>query len=359
MVAPASAPLERVRGGSPWLFGMAVDLAIFAGPILLTLLFAMLATADAGPHVETPEWAWILFVLMVDVAHVWGTGLRVYADTSELRRRPLLYGGVPILAYLGSTAAFWAGPSIFWRLLAYVAVFHFVRQQMGWMRLYRHRAGDQSALGNACDTCAIAVATGCPLLYWHTHLPRHFDWMLQGDFVALPSISPALLWGTYATGLGLYAARSLAGWAQGRGAPGPDLVVAGTAITWFVGIVATDSDFVFTVSNVLLHGVPYFALIYFYGRGRLRSAAPSGPWALFRGGPTAMLAILWGLALLEEILWDWGVWHEQPSLFGAGPGLRIAHVFIVPLLAVPQLTHYILDAVIWRRAKNPTLASLF
>ena len=34
------------------------------------------------------------------------------------------------------------GELVFWRALAYLAVFHFVRQQYGWMALYRARMGE-------------------------------------------------------------------------------------------------------------------------------------------------------------------------------------------------------------------------
>ena len=47
---------------------------------------------------------------------------------------------------------------------------------------------------------------------------------------------------------------------------GKDIVVATTAICWYIGIVVFNSDYAFTVTNVIIHGVPYFALIYFYAR---------------------------------------------------------------------------------------------
>jgi hypothetical protein len=31
---------------------------------------------------------------------------------------------------------------------------------------------------------------------------------------------------------------------------------------------------------------------------------------------------------------------------------------LVPLLAVPQLSHYVLDGVLWRRSANPRLGRL-
>ena len=41
-----------------------------------------------------------------------------------------------------------------------------------------------------------------------------------------------------------------------------------TWVAWFGGIVLAQNDFAFTVMNVVLHGVPYFALLYRYARSR-------------------------------------------------------------------------------------------
>ncbi|MFH4043607.1 hypothetical protein WAI98_20490, partial [Acinetobacter baumannii] len=53
---------------------------------------------------------------------------------------------------------------------------------------------------------------------------------------------------------------------------GKDIVVATTAICWYLGIVAFNSDYAFTVTNVIIHGVPYFALIYVYAKARRETA---------------------------------------------------------------------------------------
>jgi hypothetical protein len=65
------------------------------------------------------------------------------------------------------------------------------------------------------------------------------------------------------------------------------------------------------------------------------------------------------LAYLEEGAWDLLVWHEHASLFGdwqlpALPKELLA--VVVPLLILPQATHYVLDAWIWKfDGSNPGL----
>src|SRR5262249_13554538 len=82
-----------------------------------------------------------------------------------------------------------------------------------------------------------------------------------------------------------------------------------------------------------------------------------------RGGATARLldrrrgivvfcATLWAIAYLEELIWDRAIWHDRSWLFGAGGDVGRAALVLVPLLAVPQLTHYVLEGFLGRRASH-------
>jgi hypothetical protein len=141
---------------------------------------------------------------------------------------------------------------------------------------------------------------------------------------------------------------------------GKHLLLAGTAATWYVGIVASNGDFAFTLCNVLVHGIPYAALVFSYGRHvAAMQPQPSVTARLLGGGTGAavlrFLGCLWLLAVLEELLWDRAVWQERSELFGSGLELSDWHVWLVPLLALPQLSHYVLDGLFWRRGSNPEL----
>ncbi len=342
-----------------WLFSAPVDLAVFLGSAVVALAalpvgayFGLLAGEEMG----APDWAWVPAVLLVDVAHVWATGFRVYFDPAELRRRPVLYAAVPVAGFLLGVALYSEGEQLFWRVLAYLAVFHFVRQQYGWVALYRARAGERDRLGAWLDGAAVYLATLYPLLYWHVHLPRNFWWFLPGDFAALPAAVERAAWPVYCAALTLYAGRSLYQWLVERTPnPGKDVVVLTTAVCWYVGIVAYNSDYAFMVTNVLIHGIPYFTLVWRY---RIKTHPESAG-----GGRVSQLvmflAALWLLAYIEELLWHRGVWHKREWLFGEGWELGRWRLVLVPLLALPQVTHYLLDGFIWRRKSNPQLARVF
>jgi hypothetical protein len=331
---------------------------VLPGVVALVAGLAIGVAADA-PRPVSPA-LWVVTVVLVDVAHVWATLWRTYLDpvARRLHRKrlvatPLLVAWVGFLVHLESPAAFWT-------VLAYVAIFHFIMQHVGFALLYVRKAGE-SALDRRIVKAAVWAGTLAPVLWWHAHLPREFAWFLEGDLV--PG-SPALL-GTLALVaelpvLAVFAWRRLALHRAGHRNPLLVLLVLLPALNWHVGIVLFDDDRVFTLTNVLLHGVPYLALVWLAG-GRERVGRTLGgarPWAVvlaaYYGGLVA-------LALLEETLWDRLLWHDRPELFGAGTDVALAHpvatAAVVALLTVPQATHYVIDRWIWRVGpNNPELA---
>lgn len=350
--APGAEPVS-----GPWLFSARVDIAVFLGSAIVSFIALWIGARAGVLQDDTPDWAWIPAVLLIDVAHVYATGFRVYFDADELRRRPLLYALVPVIGLAVGVALYSEGELVFWRALAYVAVFHFIRQQYGWVALYRARAGEHDILGRWIDTVAIYAATVYPLIYWHTHLPRRFWWFLAKDFAAIPLMIERIAEPIYWTALVAYAFRSSYLWLVRReGNLGKDIVVATTAACWYVGIVAFNSDYAFTVTNVIIHGVPYLALIYWYSRIRMSETNGRGVYRIFARGPATFLMMLWAFAYIEEMIWDRGVWQERGWFFGTPWDVASVKVVLVPLLALPQITHYVLDGFVWRRKTNPHIS---
>ncbi len=344
--------------GDIWLFSRNIDLSVFLGSALVSLLLLAVGWQLGVLDQASPDWTWITAILLIDVAHVWSTSFRVYFDTAEFRRRFWLYLLVPVFGYAVGVALYSEGELTFWRALAIVAVFHFVRQQYGWVALYRRRLGERQRWTWLIDTAAVYLATVYPLAFWMTSLPRNFNWFLPGDFFSLPAAVETVLFPLYIVALSAYFLKSVFLYlTTGFLNIGKDIVVATTAVCWYVGIVFFNSDYAFTVTNVIIHGVPYFALIYMYARMRREFAGPiyrglSGNWIVF-------LATLWALAYVEELFWSRGVWHERTWLFGSNWDWAEWKMWLVPLLAVPQLTHYILDGFIWRRRGNENVGGPF
>lgn len=315
----------------PWLFSRRMDLLVFGGTAAIALLLVALAPWIGAPGKDAPRWTWITGVLLVDVAHVWSTVFVVYLDPIERARRPFFYRVVPLACFAFGVVVFMLGGlPLFWRCIAYLAVFHFVRQQYGWVMMYRARAGERAY--RWLDTATIYATTIYPLLVWHAAPPRDFQWMREGDFViGLPPIVATIAGYAYVALLAAYVARAIVvrNW-------GKHLVVGTTAACWYVGIVATNSDYAFTVTNVFIHGIPYMALVYIYARNAGSRLLARGPWIF--------LGTLWLIAYVEELGWGHagGDWEW----------------IVAPLLATPQLAHYVLDGFLWSKKRNPRIAQL-
>ena len=341
----------RLGGDGSWLFSRNIDLSVFLGSAIASLLLLALGWRLGILDGESPDWAWVSAVLLIDVAHVWSTSFRVYFDKEELKRRLSLYLLVPVFGYVVGVALYSESELTFWRVLAIVAVFHFVRQQYGWVALYRRKLNETKRWTWWIDTTAVYMATVYPLAFWMTSLPRNFQWFIENDFFQLPAFVDDVLFPVYLLALGAYILKSVyLYFAQGFLNLGKDIVVSTTAVCWYAGIVMFNSDYAFTVTNVLIHGVPYFALIWFYARSRRETTGRL--YRVFSSNWIVFLATLWAFAYVEELFWSRGVWHERTWLFGSNWDWTDSRTYLVPLLAVPQLTHYILDGFIWRRKGN-------
>ncbi|WP_413992171.1 hypothetical protein ACMDCR_08820 [Labrys okinawensis] len=352
----------------PWIFSARFDLGFILAPALLVTLAALAWPLLGRAPDEIPAALWLVLVVGVDVSHVYSTLFRTYLDRAELGARPLLYTLTPLLAWAGGCLLYWCGSLIFWRVLAYAAVFHFVRQQYGFMMIYGRRERSLPAFCRRLDKAAIYGATVYPLIWWHCHA-RQFNWFVDGDFLQLDLPLLSRLAGVaYAAVLLAYAAKEIWLWRGGHGFNLPrNLLLAGTAASWFIGIILFDNDLIFTGTNVIAHGIPYIALIWGYGRNQTQLQGLTRnsfltPWIarLFSWQAVPFyIGALFLLAFMEEGLWDGFVWREHASLFGAFQALpswsdSANLIWLAPLLAMPQATHYILDAFIWRMQTRDT-----
>ncbi len=199
-----------------------------------------------------------------------------------------------------------------------------MRQQYGWVALYRAKAGERDRLSWWIDASAIYLATIYPLAWWHASLPRKFHWFIDGDFVNLPHLLVKVLQPLYWLSLAAYAIHSFYRFAwKNECNPGKDIVVATTAICWHVGIISMNSDYAFTVTNVIIHGVPYLVLVYRMQRFKPssvndqdESSETKAPIVHPRFGPIQFLGACWAWPCRRVAV-------GQRSLAGTSVALRI------------------------------------
>ncbi|MBN8688728.1 MAG: hypothetical protein J0M10_17040 [Chitinophagales bacterium] len=341
----------------PWIGKPAVDIVFILLPpfacLFVIALFPQLFQNDKG----MPDAAWVVLILLIDVAHVYSTLYRTYFDPQVYRKQKSLLLAIPFISFVSGVLLYSVSVLWFWRILAYVAIFHFIRQQYGFMRVYSRKEDNRGWMAKT-DKLTIYYATLYPILYWHLSGPRNFNWFIEQDLMYFQShlLLTLLTWLYYAVLL-LYIGRELLSFIRFRVINWPrSLTITGTVISWYAGIVYFNGDMAFTLLNVVSHGIPYMALIWLFGKKTYTQAGKGSRFLQmlfsFRG-LIVFIGLLFLFAFIEEGLWDWAVWQEHARVFNMSWLGEVsispkALSFIVPLLALPQITHYILDGFIWK-----------
>lgn len=346
---------------SPWF-----DMTWIFGPLFLPVgLVFCFPSVFQNSDQELSLAAWVILVLMVDVAHVYSTVYRSYFNKKAWKEYSMALRLVPALCWFAGVLLYSLAPGLFWRCMAYLAVFHFIRQQYGFLRIYS-RQENLSSFASAVYSIAVYSAALIPVLIWHAQGPKNFNWFTENDFyyVNLPALITPLKT-VFFTVLIFFLAYELYAWLKhGLVNLLRVLWVSGTAFSWYTGIVWCNGDLTFTMLNVLAHGIPYMALVWAAEKRTEERNHPAFIRMAFKTyGVVLFVGILLLFAFVEEGLWDALVWRERGSLFQIFYGFNQAHqswllAFLVPLLSLPQTVHYVLDGFIWKIRKSKDGISL-
>ncbi|MCU0382846.1 MAG: hypothetical protein MUF68_02160 [Cyclobacteriaceae bacterium] len=334
-----------------WIINRTQDLTWIILPGILPLFLLLFFPSYFQQQKEVNLIWWLVLVVFVDVAHVYSTLFRFVWEKETRQRYKQHLVLIPIACFAFGLVLFQFDTFIFWRVMAYIAVFHFVRQQYGIYRLYARNEKQNSTTINTIENAAIYATTLYPLVYWHVYKTQSLQWFVAHDFVTLPLWVELAARYVYGIIILLYILIQIHAYQKNKLFNLPKhLFLIASAISWYVGIVLLDGDLLFTLFNVLAHGIPYMALVYHTSTTR-KTTLTNKQYAV----GIFMISIIC-LAYVEEGLWDWFVWQEHGAVFfqHANGYLNTSDAllsFLVPLLVVPQLTHYILDGFIWRKQR--------
>ena len=336
----------------PWIHKAKTDLAFIIGPSFFVLAIIFIFQDYIAAIEENYSfYTWLFLIVFIDVAHVYATLFKTYfvADEFQKQKRRLIL--LPLFCFVTGIVLFSFGSLVFWSFLAYVAVFHFIRQQYGFMRLYA-RKETKTKVSVWVDNLAIYASTGYPMLYWFFSSKRKFNWFVENEFFRFENqlILQILFW-IYVGVLILYVFYTAVKSIQTKFFNIPkNSIILGTALSWYFGIVYFNDDLIFTLLNVVSHGIPYMALIYFKEIDA-KSVSELGNLSVLKQykGFLIYIGILLIIALSEEFLWEVFVWNENISVTSFD--FSSWQILLVPLLTVPQFTHYLLDGFIWKSKK--------
>jgi hypothetical protein len=343
---------------SPWIANPKFDVLWFIFPQLIPAIIIFLLPSNflESQKTEIFPFSWLFIVLAIDVAHVYSTVYKTYFKKSARIKFSFLLKFLPFFVWMGGILIYSISSYLFWSCLAYFAVFHFIRQQYGFFRLYS-KEKINSQFRKIYLNLTIYATTVIPVLIWHFQGQQNFNWMLKGDFkyINLPQFVPFLKI-LFVLILLIYLffefleKKEKSYWNLGR-----IMLTLSTAFAWYACIVMINNDFTFSLVNVIGHGIPYLALVWFSEKKSVTQKSESFRQYIFsKWGLLLFYAIVFIFAYAEEGIWDTLVWREHSELFSwmyIFPTIDSHKIlaFVIPLLIMPQVVHYILDAYIWKK----------
>ncbi|MBC7451915.1 MAG: hypothetical protein H7259_10535 [Cytophagales bacterium] len=343
----------------PWIHSASVDVLGITGLPFFVLLCVLAFPVFFEKHEFVSPAMWLILVMGIDVSHVYSTLFRTYLDTQTFKMHRQFMILLPVIVWVAGIVLYSFGSLAFWRVIAYLAVFHFIRQQYGFLKIYMRN--EKKSTTTSYEIYLIYIITGIPILIWHLSPDRVFVWFVKNDFISVHfSFLIPYLTGLLFACMAVYSVLELIISIRMCSINIPkNLLITGTFVSWYFGIVYFNSDLIFTLFNVITHGIPYIVLIWIYGNKKA-SVKTTPAWYSFLftwKGVLFYLSVLVAFSFMEEGLWDSMVWEEHTGyfqMFRIFPSVagKTIMTLIVPLLAVPQITHYVIDGYIWKIKKD-------
>ena len=295
----------------PWIHKAKTDGIFILAPSFLVLLIVLLFHNQLLQIEKNYSfYVWLILIVGIDVAHVYATLFKTYFVKETFNQSKKLLISLPIICFIIGLILFSFGTLVFWSFLAYVAVFHFIRQQYGFMRLYS-RNEIKTKWNVISDNLIIYNATVFPMLFWFFSNNRKFNWFVENEFFRFENNNfIQYLYYLYCTIIGIYVLKTVCIFLTKKEFNIPkNALIIGTYLSWYFGIVYYNNDLIFTLLNVVSHGIPYLALIYFKEVGETKIAFFKGISTLKK--LALFLVFLLGIAFAEEFFWEIFVWQEN------------------------------------------------
>jgi hypothetical protein len=323
------------------IFGTRNDLVVFLGiPLFAAAVFGFFS----GSLSNISPLSFFLLYVLFDHFHVYlGIGTALHFPKQTAGRR-FFYFGFPVACVLVYALAFHVSPRLFYSLFAYASLFHFGRQQIGWMRVSGRRGLSAGKLEFWLNDFVIYASTFGFVLYRIAKAPGA-RWFEENDLGYLPWLSSSLVLGLIVALNAIYLGVQV--WTLYRRQyfnTAKNVVWISTLITWMVSFVVFSGYNVVSLALIIVHhAAPFVLLTLLYSKKRLGENWRSRLGSNFLKVACVLIAFAFGAAALEFAL----VADVFPA--DALPDAR----FLEPLLAAFSTYHYAIDSFFWRESYNP------
>lgn len=352
-VAAAAAPAR-----TPFIVSPGFDGFFFFGSTL-AVVFAWIASS--GFQVK-PYYVLATVAVISNGPHLVSTWTRVYFDRREWRSRPLHVIVVPLLI-IGAIVAVnltmgYEGARILNSLLLYWAVWHFVAQNWGLLRIYQRRSGEpEESLAMRLERPLLMTFVAWCLLHRLVTGPRRlFGTEIYYPPLPLPLVDVLLYLSIALAGTWLFlrVREGATPWAKSAWIRGGFLACAGVGFFVPFLLITGDSTSGFAAA-ACWHGLQYIGIVRFYHRNAWKDGvhpeAKLISWVSQPGWGRAFLyaALLLALAGSGFVIIQAGAFLTQGTRWNVYTWGTVVWLSLT-------FSHYYLDGVIWKLSKDPRTA---
>lgn len=322
---------------SQWIVSAKWDLCFFSGSVLLTYLYYavyklfLFLPEEHFLHRYAALIATLAFYALFDHPHIFQTFSRTHADTSEFQRRPFMYTyGLMILIFSGFLIKYFHVEDTFEIFLNVYGIWHILRQNSGFLKLYKKKAEEISRIDVYFDN---GLLYGTVLIFLAIRVFDHsrtpLDWMPYWEADLRP------FYGILVLGLILYTLRQLYLIKEKKLSYPKIIFLTAIVSTYYFVYVVSDPPFGLLIAlETIYHDVQYQGWILNYQMHRFEKNI----WKTWLAR-SLIYGLVFGTLLTLSLRYDGIQW------------------FLIPFLMM-VLFHYFIDGRIWRFSKNKELKAV-
>lgn len=342
--------MNRTQNG--WVFGPKGDIAVFTGPLLISVLFyyfhkmALFGFDNTTVAYQDPTGHYYFIQTYINLAHLYSTFWYTYTSPTQWRAHKPFFIWIPIILFCANLIAGWFGGSLMvYIIFAHFSIWHFIKQQQAWFHISANKGAPRDKWTVKIDNAAIIACTlGFSIASQSEENAR--GWFSRNDLIELPhflfwpvlitSIACLLLYVVW-HGIKIYKKEPV-NWNAHH-------MMMTSAFVWGWTRLATQNPYTYYI-NQLTHAVPYLYLGYRHmvaerARGE-RFWLPQVP--------------VWIIAILILILAGQQGHFEMSFRFGdyLNDSLGYYRMYLVgSFFNAINITHYAIDMFYWNRKHNP------
>jgi len=341
VISQAVAP-ARVAAHGQWIISAPDDLVWFIGSVGSS--YAILGLAYLG---VPPFLLLILWATLFDGTHFFATWSRTYFDTEERRLHGRLLGGCLAFFALGPIVYLAGYGSLFFSFAGLWAYYHLVKQQYGFMMLYKNKNRDLARVDNTIDRAFLVLALWYPFARFMFANQSAQHWVAA--MAPLVAVFEQILWWALVASTVAFAVRQGQKLARGDALNMPKHLLLAAAIpmhwTVFTFIPRDTFGYILAIPAVtIFHNIQYHRLIWFHNRNKYDTADAAQRFGL-ASVISRRFRLYAGLALACTLAYEIPRYLVFPT-----------DGWVATLFWGYTFTHYYLDGKIWRIRHDPGLS---